>query len=360
MAVCRLSLFMKHILRHPFFIRLLHWEYWSSRIVYAPLYPVWVWFSLRARSFFFLTAANPRIRNGGFIMESKKDIYDQLPAGVSPVTCYFESGTPPEAVWNGMEDCGLQFPVIAKPDHGERGLGVKKINDVAELEDYARRMPVAWLLQEYIDYPHEAGIFYYRFPGEAKGRISGIVHKEPVMVTGDGRHTLAELVHREPRYILQWQHIRRTHAARLNDVPPPGEELVLVQYGNHSRGSKFTDISARTTPQLTTVIDHICRQMPEFYYGRLDIRYRDWASLERGEYLSVIEVNGSGSEPTHMYDPAHSIFFAWKEIVRHWRILLRISKANHRRGVPYISLKQGREEINAFRRIDALLSAQSW
>lgn len=352
--------FMRRILHHPFFIRLLHWEYWHSRIVYAPLYPFWLWFSLRARSFFFLTAANPHIRNGGFIMESKKDIYDQLPDGIYPVTCYFEKSVTAATVLATMQAKRLSFPLIAKPDHGERGLGVKKINGPDELVDYTTRIPVAWLLQEYVPYPHEAGIFYYRFPGEARGRISGIVNKEPVTVTGDGRQTIAMLVRNNPRYLLQWTQIRRQYAHRLHEILPAGEVLVLVPYGNHSRGSKFTDISHRITPQLTTVIDNICRQMPEFYYGRLDVRYRDWESLERGENISVIEVNGSGSEPTHMYDPGHSLFYAWKEIVRHWQILFRISKANHRRGIPYASLRKGREEIHAFRRIDALLSAQLW
>lgn len=293
-------------------------------------------------------------------MESKKDVYDQLPEGTYPVTCYFEKDTPAAVILATMEEKQLQFPVIAKPDHGERGLGVKKINSVTELEDYASRIPVAWLVQEYVSYVHEAGIFYYRYPGEAKGHISGIVHKEPVQVTGDGIQTITQLVYNEPRYILQWPKIREQHAARLADVPGRGEVLMLVPYGNHSRGSKFTDITYKATQQLTTVVDDICRQMPEFYYGRLDIRYKDWESLERGEYISVIEVNGSGSEPTHMYDPKHSLSFAWKEIIRHWKILFRISKANHQRGVPYVSLRMGREEVNAFRRIDALLSAQSW
>ncbi len=351
---------MKRILYHPFFIRLLHWEYWNSRIVYAPLYPLWLWLSMCARSFFFLTAANPRIRNGGFIMESKKDIYDQLPRELYPVTCYFERDTTVEAVLERMQHEQLGFPVIAKPDHGERGLGVKKIDNAAALADYAARIPVAWLVQEFVSYEQEAGIFYYRYPGEDKGRISGIVHKEPVAVSGDGIHTVEQLVYAEPRYILQWTDIKEQHAEKLGDILPAGEKLVLVPYGNHSRGAKFTDVSHKAGPELTDVIDHICRQMPEFYYGRLDIRYKDWESLERGEHLSVIEVNGSGSEPTHIYDPAHSLYFAWKEIVRHWMILFRISRSNHRRGVPYISLRKGREEVSAFRRIDALLSAQSW
>jgi hypothetical protein len=55
----------------------------------------------------------------------------------------------------------------------------------------------------------------------------------------------------------------------------------------------------------------------------------------------VIEVNGAGSEPTHMYDPRHSIFFAWKEIIRHWFILNRISRINHQLGIRYMTVEEG-------------------
>jgi len=101
-----------------------------------------------------------------------------------------------------------------------------------------------------------------------------------------------------------------------------------VPYGNHSRGAKFIDLQHRITPALEASIDNICRQIKGFYFGRLDIRFNSWEELEQGRAFSVIEVNGAGSEPTHIYDPAHSIWFAWKEIYRHWKILYQISMQN--------------------------------
>jgi hypothetical protein len=37
----------------------------------------------------------------------------------------------------------------------------------------------------------------------------------------------------------------------------------------------------------------------------------------------------------------HSLFFAWKEIIRHWKILYTVSRANHRNGIPYLTFNQG-------------------
>ncbi len=351
---------MRSLLKHPFVIRMLHWEYWSSTLIYLPLYPYWLWLSIRARSFFFLTAANPAIRNGGFIMERKTDVYNLLPSHLYPTTVLIQNGTDADDALLAMQQAGITFPIIAKPDIGERGLGVKKILNRDQLCDYAARMPVPWLIQEFVSWPHEAGIFYYRLPGTDTGHITGIVNKSPVCVTGDGTATIADLVKKHDRYILQWQQIATLCADKLHTIPATGETVILLPYGNHSRGSMFTDETFRVTQKLTDTIHRICSQIPEFYYGRLDIRFDSWEALERGEDISIIEVNGSGSEPTHIYDPEHSIFFAWREIIKHWKILYTISSMNNKKGVPYLSLSQGRKEVASFREIDALLSVRVW
>lgn len=351
---------MKRLAYHPFFIRLMHWEYWNSKIIYAPLYPYWLWLSIKARSLYFLTAANPSIRNGGFIMENKSDVYKLLPAHTYPKTVHVEANSSVTHILDKARSAGITYPFIAKPDVGERGLAVKKINDDAALAVYARHMSMSFLVQEYIDYPYEAGIFYYRPHNKETGSITGIVNKEPVTVTGNGINTVAQLVKQNKRYILQWKQINELNSPLMHIVPAAGEEILLLPYGNHSRGSLFTDISQQATPELCNAIDNICRNIPGFHYGRLDIKFRNWEALERGEDIAIIELNGSGSEPTHIYDPKHSIFFAWREIIRHWNMLYDISKENNKRGVSYLSFIKGLREINLFKKIEASLSARIW
>jgi hypothetical protein len=355
-----IPLMFRFLRKLPFFIRLLHWEYWNSRIVYAPLYPYWIWLSLKARSFFFLTAANPCIRNGGFVMESKMSVQAQVPKHFSPTTILVAPKCSQTHLQQEMHLNGLTFPVIAKPDHGERGLAVKKILDLDMLVDYASRMPVSFLVQEFVAYQCEIGVFFVRLPGESVGRITGIVAKHPVSITGDGKHTIIELVFQNPRYILQWPFIKKEYAARLNEVLPKGKALELVPYGNHSRGSLFTDETYRLNAELEATLVALCNTIPDFHFGRLDIRFKDWSSLKQGKHFSVIEVNGSGSEPTHIYDPSHSLFYAWREIAKHWRWLYHISTNQVLRGVQPLTLRQGRQEIAAFRRIEKVLTAAHW
>jgi hypothetical protein len=330
---------MKKILHMPFFIRLLHWEYWPFHIVYAPVYPYWLWLCLKAKSLFFFSTSNPTIKNGGFLMESKKEIYDLMPAYLYPKTILVKAGTPIEKI-RIREEAGLQFPLIAKPDIGLRGLAVKKLDKLSELINYTHTSKVDFLIQQFIPYELEAGIFYYRFPEENNGHISGIVLKEFMTVTGDGKSSIMTLLRQNKRYILQLDSLTSMYKGELNSVLQEGEKRILAHYGNHSRGAKFIDVSWRIDQQLTQVIDRVCKEIPGFYFGRMDIRFNSWEELKTGRHFSIIELNGAGSEPTHIYDPRHTIFYAWKEIIRHWNKLYMISRQN-RKNQAYMDLGSG-------------------
>jgi hypothetical protein len=173
------------------------------------------------------------------------------------------------------------------------------------------------------------------------------VGKELLTVTGDGVQTIRELVAKENRSLLQAAALRQTDPVLITQVLGDGETKLLVPYGNHSRGAKFVDLSNDVNDELCRTINTICLQIPGFYFGRLDIRFNNWEELCAGRNFSVIELNGAGSEPAHIYDPKHSIFFGWKEIIRHLNLLYHISRENKQmKKVSYLSLKEG---VNLFR-----------
>lgn len=349
----------QRLLHRPFFIRLLHWEYWSFHTVYVWVYPIWLLLCLRARSFFFFSASNPTIENGGFLFESKKKIYDIIPQEFYPRTILIVPGEADEVISKKIEDAGISYPMIVKPDIGGKGRGVKKVDTRSELLAYIKKFPFDMLVQEYVPYKEEVGIFYYRYPNEEKGHISGIVGKHFLTVKGDGQSTIEGLLKKEKRYILQLPALQSMLGEGLKEVLPANEERVLVPYGNHARGALFVDYSHWADEQLTNAMDAVCSQVPGFYFGRLDIRYNTLEKLREGKELSIIELNGAGSEPTHMYDPKHSLFDAWKFIVQHWLILWKISRINHAKGVPYMSRKDGikmfRDTSKYDKELDALI-----
>lgn len=289
-------------------------------------------------------------------MESKKAIYDLLPQGLYPSTLFFDKETNGEEIIAAVRERQLKFPMIGKPDIGMQGKGVKKLPDIPALLAYGAESKVAFLVQEFVPYEHEVGIFYYRDPRQRKGCISGIVQKEFLCVTGDGVSTMDELLQNEKRHILQLPVLRKTYGDDLKKILNRGEKFLLVPYGNHARGAKFTDASHLIDDTLIDMIDGVCQQVPGFYFGRLDIRYQSWEELKQGKNFTVIELNGAGSEPTHMYDPRHSIFFAWKEILRHLNILSVISSINRRLlNLPYMKWAAGLAMLKSNRRHVKLL-----
>ncbi len=323
------------------FHKLTHWEYWPFGVVYFPIYFVWLYYSIKSRAVFFGTAANPLMENGGFLMESKKKIYDVLPSGTYPETLLFHSGISVEEVKHEMLVANINYPIIAKPDIGMKGLATQKIEDDLALTSYISKIKVDFLIQKYINYPNEVGIFYIRYPGSNKGIISGIVAKEFLIVCGDGIHTIENLISSNPRYLFQLPSLIKIYGILLQKILAKGELLNLMPYGNHARGSKFIDATNRVNDKLQKTINELCLKVPELYFGRLDIKFESFEDLENGVNFSIIELNGAGSEPTHIYDPTHSVFFAWKEISRHLKMLYEISSLNREKGATCMSTADG-------------------
>src|SRR5688572_15350273 len=106
--------------RSNFIIKLRHWEYWPFGILQFPAILYYLWLSLKARSFFFFTASNPGIEMGGMFGESKISILNKIPEAFKTKTAFVPRDTKAEDVFILMRKSSLQFPVVFKPDLGER------------------------------------------------------------------------------------------------------------------------------------------------------------------------------------------------------------------------------------------------
>lgn len=339
-----------------FWIKAGNWEYWNSIVIYLPTLPYLLFLWMKSKSIFFFNAANPGIEYGGFLMESKWEIYNNAPAGFFPETKLIKPSEPFDAVVQSVRN-KFQFPFIAKPDVGSQGRGVTVIRNFQQLRAYHSHCPVPYLIQARVTYPLEAGIFYVRMPNSPRGTITGIVQKRFIQVTGDGKNSLLALLLKNPRYALQADALKKLLGEEtIRAIVPLGEERTVIEIGNHARGAMFLNASDKISEPLTNMIDTVCRRVDGFYFGRLDIRFENWEDLSEGKNFAVIELNGSGSEPTHMYDPGASIVSAWKEICRHWKIMQEISQYNHQQGVPYLKWTEGIQMFRENRALNKKLS----
>ena len=319
-------------------------------VVYLPIYAYWLLLAARARSFFYFSAANPGIPSGGMLGESKFDILARIPAAYKPVTLRLKPSVSPDEVLERMARAGIRFPVVVKPDVGERGWMVEKITGEAALSAYVRRIRVDFLVQPYVAGPLELGVFYYRLPGAARGVVSSVVVKDFLKITGDGTSTVETLVRRNPRAALQHDRLRERYPADWTRVLPRGQVMELEPIGNHCRGTAFLDGTPLINDRLREVFDRISRAVDGFYYGRYDLRCASLEGLYRGEGIRVLELNGVGAEPGHIYQPGFSLWEGYRVLFRHWTVMYRIARLNHRRGVPYLRFGEVRQTLRRIRR----------
>ena len=333
---------------------LTNWEQWNFFVLYLPILPVWGWYCLKSRSLWFFTASNPTITFGGLEGEGKKEMYDQLPAGCCPKTHYVEPGTDPVQAVQAIRAAGFELPFVVKPDIGMKGILFRKIDQWQQWEQYHRQLPVTYLVQELVDYPVEISVFYYRYPGAEKGVISGCIQKELLQVVGDGRLPLEALIVQHPRASLRLQEMKHRHGDRFDWVVPDGEVYFLSYAGNHNRGARFIDLMQEVDDTLLNFFDQLSRHT-SFYYGRYDIKCLSLQALKEGHSFSILEFNGCGAEPNHIYDAGLSVWQAYRILLHHWRALYRISAHNHRQGHRYWSFLRGWRFLRQARRHFALL-----
>lgn len=329
--------------RNPVFVKLTEWEHWPAFMFYLPLLPFFFIRSLKAGHPFYYTIANPAILFSGNGTESKFKTLHLLPESLRPISLLVTKKDSVLSIREKLEGLGLGFPLIAKPNIGFRGYLVKKIDSQEALEKYLQHVDEEVIIQEFIPYENELGIFYHRIPGQEKGKITSVTIKKFIKVKGDGQLTLSALIQKDNRAYLYTDIFSLLHQDRLDKVLKKDEELTLSLIGNHSKGTQFINGNHLINEELEAFIDNVCQKMTGWYYGRLDIKYENYKKLLHGEEFKILEINGIISEPTHIYDASHenaSYFKALKSINDHWSILGKIAVKNHKeKNISYPSVK---------------------
>jgi len=316
---------------NSFLTRLTQWEHWPTFMFYTPLVPFFIYKLIKAKSPVYFLATNPGILFSGSGSESKFKTLLMVPEKCRPKSVLIVKELPRKIIIENLRKENISFPIIAKPDIGFRGYLVKKIDTIQELETYLSKIKTDIIVQEFITYKNEIGVFYHRIPGENKGKITSITIKKYLSITGNGINTLSELISSHERAFLYNDILKNIHKENMGIVIPNGEIKILSFIGNHSKGTQFLNGNHLINKDLENVIDVLNHQIKGWYYGRIDMKYKNWSNLLVGENFKVIEVNGIISEPTHIYDATGeaSYFDAIKTIKSHWEIIDKIALKNH-------------------------------
>ena len=323
-----------------FWERIGNWEQWPFELRYIFITPVWLWYCLRSGSPWFFTASNPTITFGGFEGEGKKEMYELLPHHTYPKTIFIKPGEHFHQVKEKISTAGFHYPFIVKPDVGMKGLLFRKVDDERKLEIYHSQIPFEYIVQELVNWPLEVSVFYYRYPDMQKGVVTGFIQKDLMEVVGDGKSTVWELILQHPQARYRMEEMKMRHEAKVSYMPAKGEQYLLAHAANLNRGARFINLAHEIDDDLVSVFDAL--SIPaQFFYGRFDIKCRTIEDLKKGMHYSILEYNGSGAEPNHVYQSGLNLLQANKVFLRHWKVLYEISAINHKNGIRYWPFKKG-------------------
>jgi hypothetical protein len=335
--------------------KITHWEAWPFKLLYAPISLFWLWYIFRSRTVWFFTPSNPKLTFGGMEGEPKKEMYELLPKELYPTTFNVLPAEDFSVIKQRLLLHDINYPFIVKPEIGGQGILFRKLDTENEFINYHSKVPVEYIVQRMVHYPVEVSVFYIRYPNEEKGIVTGFLHKIPLQVIGDGKHTLEQLIQQHPKGKKRMGELHSKHKDRWETILPAGEKYMLSYAANHNRGAHFVDLKDHIDEQLITVFDKISHRINDFFYGRYDIMCNSIEDLKAEKNFTILEFNGCGAEPNHFYDTGYTLIKAYKEILKHWKALYEISKYNRAQGIKPWSFNKGRKFLRDAKRTTVLM-----
>ncbi|MFT4522823.1 MAG: hypothetical protein ACI8ZN_001775 [Bacteroidia bacterium] len=320
-------------------LKLTRYEYWPFWFFFLPIFPIYLYYAFRSRSLVYFTAANPGIEYGGFFGEHKNDILKHIDEKYKTVSGYFTDNSQVE-IENFMVRENLEYPIIVKPDVGERGDEVRVIRDEKALKKHLNTIDYPFLVQEYVDVKIELGVLYHRKPSSAQGTISSIVQKRFLTVVGDGQNDVATLLLNNDRALFQMDRLRKVKSHICLLVPALGEEVIVERIGNHCLGTEFINSNHLINDELTAVFDEISKPFKGFHYGRYDLKVLNLDEMYRGKGIRIFELNGVTSEAGHIYDRDYTLLQAYKDVIKSQEVVFSIAQENIKHGAALPSLRE--------------------
>ena len=305
--------------------RIYHYEFWPFWVFYIPAYFYYFWLALKARKWVYFSVLNPCMNFGGAFLSSKFNYLKQLPDNWKPKTIFLNANEDITEVQKKIKKKKIHFPLIVKPDMGERGKNVKLIATLSELNHYLKKTTQASIVQEYITYPIELGILFY-WDTANNPKISSVGIKAFCEIVGTGTDSLAALVKKNLRIAHRVDDLKTTFSEKWHTIIPKGEKILMEPIGNHNLGTKLLDARKHFSTDMLRWTAECVRQIPGFDYGRLDVKIKNWDAFKSKDGIKVLEINGVNAEPLHIYDPSYSIWGAYRDIFYHMDIIYTLSK----------------------------------
>jgi hypothetical protein len=317
--------------------RIHRYEFWPFWVFYIPAYCYYFYLAIKARRWVYFSTLNSCMNFGGAFLSSKSNSLKDVPQNWVPKTIYVPSNQHIAKIQGTLIAKGITFPLIVKPDMGERGKNVALLATVKELEQYLKKIKQPVLIQEYISYPIELGILFY-WDTNNKPCISSIGVKKFCEIEGNGKDTLKKLVSKNHRIASRKDFLEDKFKEQWLQILPKNEKILIEPIGNHNLGTAFYDGMEYYSEEMLTWVVRCLKNISGFDYGRLDLKIENWNAFKNNNGIKILEINGVNSEPIHIYDPSYSLWKAYKDIFHHMNIIYKLSMHKTDKKTPPTSL----------------------
>lgn len=209
----------------------------------------------------------------------------------------------------------IGYPVVCKPVAGLRGIGV--IADIRSREDLVSALK----LYRQSELGNDDFVIEQHVPGEdyrivvINGQVVAAVVREPASVTGDGIHTVADLVEYKNRARLQNPHLSSRlikfsdgmryqlaqHGLTLGSVPGAGQRVPLANSANLSQGGDSFEVAHELHPTLKEVAVRAVEAVPGLGFCGLDMLIEDHRLPFHQQQATVIELNAHAAIGSAQY-----------------------------------------------------------
>lgn len=322
-------------------IKVTNYEYWPMWAFYFPLFFYFIFKGLFKGNLFYFTNANPGIDCfGGLFLDSKVTVDKLIPQQYRPATMVYDAPFTHVHASEFAEQYKGNFPVIVKPDNGERGVGVVKIKDIAALNSLLSHTNSTLLVQEYAPHTAEFGVFIVFDHNINRFKITSLTLKKYFTVTGNGHHTVQQLILESNRGIVFFEKLKARSEYPMDYIPGNGESLIIHTLGNHSNGTEFINYNFAINDALDMLLNKMMAGIQGVYYGRFDIKANTVEDLFQPGRFSIIEFNGIAAEPIHIYDSSVGYFNSLGAFIKQWRYLDRIATYNSKQGIAPSTFKE--------------------
>jgi len=310
-------------------------EFWPPWVLQTALYGQGIPLGLWSGGLTWFARVNPGMAWGGMLAYSKSAAMASLPPGNKAAELAFNWPMPEQDLLAQLHTLGLAWPMVLKPDQGERGRDVYRLSCDRDLQQKLSLIPPGeYLLQEFLELPFEFGVFVSKSTQTDRFEVLSLTWKVPLGVMGDGVSTVTQLLAVHARAQRFPQLLATFSATLLQTVPPAGEWQALHFSGNHCCGAAFIDANALINADLHQSMHQLLKDNTGFRFGRLDVLVADPQALWEPTAIKVIEINGANAEPAHIYDPAIPFLKTLLESLRFQRLMWQQARWMQLQGTP--------------------------